>query len=321
MSVGELERDERDDQDIAAWEPTEGVLTHAGTAIPEDMDFFVPPPPKLGKVMTAWSTLKLGQEAPSPASKALVAGLAGVLTAGVVLAVAAAAFGRVEPEILLFAAGTGLLVALLAWFARRFKHSCSYVCASGIIRYTLKGDRDADVASEVLVFRQAANLNAGQTRHYTNGIYTGTNYDYTWTDDEGHRLLRLSGSYNSKTGNPKPKSPFHLARAGEIAWNIHLSERLQAELDEFGSIEFPVNKHDVVRVGRGFLEFDFKGRVDHVPASEIKALSIHSGTFSIHTKDAKWFGSKGKFSFNYSQLGNAGMFVFALEQLLGYRFE
>jgi hypothetical protein len=316
------DRDRRDDGDDAqGWEPPEDVLTHAGTPIPEDMDFFVPPPPKLGKVMTAWSTLKMGQDAKSPVAKLLIAGSIGVAVAAVVAVIAAAAFGRLEPGVLVLAAGLGLLVMLIAWFTMRFKHTCSYVCAQGIIRYTLKGHRDADVTSEVLAFRQAANLNAGQTRHYTNGIYTGTNYDFAWTDDEGHRLLRLSGSYHSKTGNPKPKDPFHLARAGEIAWNVHLSERLQSELDEYGSIEFPVNKRDVVRVGPGFLEFDFKGQVNRVPAAEIKSLSINNGTFSIHTTDAKWFGSKGKFSFNYSQLGNAGMFVFALEQLLGYRFD
>lgn len=79
-----------------------------------------------------------------------------------------------------------------------------------------------------------------------------------------------------------------------------------------------MNRNDAVRVGPGFMEFCFKGSTERVPVDAIKSLSVNNGVFAIHTNDAKWFSSKGKFSFEYGRLGNAHMFIFALEQLLGY---
>lgn len=301
-------------ENLDNWEPAEGVVTHGATEIPEDMHFFRDPPADIGEVKTAWSTLLHGKKPMAMGTRFF----AGAITAAIIIAIGLV-LSAPPGDLICYIVGP--IVGIIVWVVLGFKHTCSYVGSAGMARYVLKGSLDAEPTEEVLVFSEASDLTSGQTRHYTNGVYTGTNYNFVWTDAGGSTLLKLNGQYSSKEGFPKVKDPFHFARVGEILWNDHLAARLQAELDEHGSVEFPVNKNDFVRVGAGFLEFDFKGNVQRVPAEEIKKLNISGGTFTIHTNDAGWFGSKGKFSFNYGQLGNASMFIFSLEQLLGYEFD
>lgn len=305
----------------AAWVPARGATTHAGTQIPPEMLFFAAPPPALGPVITAWSTLNQGKTPWSIGLRLLVAAAVGFILPVGCIVLAMAAQDQVAPGVWLVLLTVGLGITAIAFFLTAFRHTCSYVGEKGIARFKIRGDVESQPAEEILLFRNAASLTAGQTRNYVNGAYTGTTYDFRWLGGHGETLLRLKGQYKSKTGNPKPKDPFHFAQSAENAWNVAILDRLQAELNQHGSVEFGVNQRDAVRVGPGFIEFDFKGQVDRVPAHAIKTLNINDGVFVIHTKEARWFGSRGKFSFNYNQLTNASLFIFALENLLGYQFQ
>jgi hypothetical protein len=77
----------------------------------------------------------------------------------------------------------------------------------------------------------------------------------------------------------------------------------------------------VVRVGPGFLELFFGGQTTRLTQADIKSVSINNGWFYLTTHDAKWFSSKGKFSFAYGEISNAQMFLICLEKLMGYSFE
>ena len=302
------------DDGLADWEPAEGVVTHGASEIPESMHFFVNPPPEIGEVQTGYSTLEHGKRPMAMGTRFFIGALISAVGIGVGVGI-----GHSPIDLICFILGPIIGIGVWAWLG--FKHTCSYVGKAGMARFVLKGSLDAEPTEEVFVFADATDLKASQTRHYQNGIYTGTHYSFVWTTPDGRDLLKLGGTYSSKEGFPKVKDPYHFARVGEIVWSDHISERMQMELDEHGSVEFPVNKNDFVRVGRGFLEFDFKGAVQRVPAEEIKKLNIGGGVFTIHTNDAGWFGSKGKFSFNYGNLGNASMFITAIERLLGYEFD
>ena len=61
-------------------------------------------------------------------------------------------------------------------------------------------------------------------------------------------------------------------------------------------------------------------RVDRVTRADIKTLTVHDGTFEIETHDARWFSRKGRFQFEYGSMGNARLFLHALEHLAGYVF-
>ena len=317
MSSGETQYDVDDD---LFWTPPEGIPGHAGTPIPSDLDFFEPPPEEIGEIVSAWSSLSTDKEPMGPTLRwilAFVIGVGGWLGGTLLFRMfdvrddfAANALGGLIGVI-------GLLVVLAV---TRFKHTCSYVGTKGVLTATLKGGRFRTPSIQQFLFDEAEKLFTSQTRHYYNGVYTGTSYDYRWADVGNRTQFQLKGTYQAKDGNPKPKDPFHLAMSAEMAWSQYLLDGMQEELEREGCVEFPVNKSDLVRVGPGFLEFVLKGAPTRVEAADIKELSISDGTFNIKTHDAKWFGSKGKYRFNYGRMGNAKLFVFSLERLLGVRF-
>ena len=58
--------------DWEGWSPPESVVTHAGMPIPEEMDFFASPPPEIGEIQTAFSTLKTTKRPLSPFARAAI---------------------------------------------------------------------------------------------------------------------------------------------------------------------------------------------------------------------------------------------------------
>jgi hypothetical protein len=308
---------------VSEWSPPEEVTLHNGEKIPDSMEFFASPPEEIGEVLTAWSSLGAGKAEMNSASRWLIRiGVAGACTTvGYYIgdALRGPADGPTQTFIL---AALGLLLGvLLAVIFTGFKHTCSFVGAAGFSEWTLKGSRSSEPVERRFLFADAVDLRTGQTRNYYNGVYTGTTYFYNWVNEAGKTVKNLNGTYSSKVGTPKAKSPYWLAASAENAWNMRLADQLQTELDKNGYVEFRVNKKDLVRVGPGFLEFVFSGKEERVPQSEIKDLSIHDGTFSIKTKEARWFSKQGKFGFNYGAMSNAKMFIFSLQRLLGYSFE
>ena len=305
-----------------AWQPPEKVVSHAGTELTTDQVFFCEPPEAIGDIITGWTTLNVGD---APKSMVFRLGIASALiVACPVLAVVLTSManlnnidqsGLVGVSILV-----GLVIAVVAMVVSRFKHTCTYVGTAGMSRHTLRGDLESDTEDEVFRFDDATDLTTSQTRHYTNGVYTGTQYSFQWKDHNGTSVFRLKGSYRSKEGNPKTKDPFHFAQSGEFAWSNYLLDILQEELEEHGSVEFKVNKKDCVRIGPGFLEFEFKGNTQRVESEHIKTLQVAGGSFQIATHDAGWFGRKGKFRFDYGSMANARVFLMALETLAGFQF-
>jgi hypothetical protein len=304
------------------WKPTEETVSHAGTPLESQQVFFCDPPESIGEVMTAWTTLTVGKAPKSMTLRLIVA--AALVVGCPILAVVLARFAGLnnidQGTLVFFSVLTGIVLGIIAVVVTRFKHVCSFVGAAGLSRHTIKGNLESVPIDEIFLFDDATDLMTSQTRHYTNGVYTGTNYSFDWKDHEGARKFRLNGSYRSKDGNPKPKDPFHFARVGEIAWSDYLLDILQEELEQHGSVEFKVNKKDCVRIGPGFLELNFKGNTTRVESEQIKTLQVSGGTFQIDTHDARWFGSKGKFRFEYGAMANAHVFLMALETLAGFDF-
>lgn len=307
-----------------AWSPSAEIVAHNGEPVPPEREFFAAPPPEIGEVKTAWSTLTLGK---NPKPMGIRAGLAFLLFFGGLLGVSLGIdfqgwqSGHPDMGVMAVGFGVGLVAALIAFFSMRFSHKCTFTGSDGIAKFSLSGSRMATPKLEILQFDTVTDLRTSQTRHYHNGIYTGTSYTYTWKRPDGSTGMKLSGTYSSKEGTPKIKDAYWFARAGEVAWNNYQLDLVNADLDEKGYVEFPINKTDAVRVGRGFLEFVWKGEVARINVDEIRDIRLNGGQFTIAHKDAKWFSSKGKFSFAYGNMSNAQLFLASLDSLLGYRFE
>lgn len=301
--------------DEVAWAPPREATTHAGEPIDPQTDFFAPPPPEIGPVQTASSTLKVRQDPPST----LVRGL--ILFGPGALAIAALhVLGDVnEPvfDVLAFLTCFGI-----GWFVTRFSHTCSYVGKDGVARIRCGGQRHKIKKEDVFLFKDAAELRTSQTRHYHNGVYTGTAYNFTWSGPDGKKVFKLTGTYRGEKKPPKPKDPFHFAQAAEIAWSIALLDRAQPELEREGSIKFRLTGADWVALGPGFIDLNLKGKTERCTAEEIDGISIDSGVFKVKRKGAKegWFRSEGVFQFAYGTMANARVFLMALDKLLGLRF-
>ncbi len=298
------------------------LLDHDGTPVPADADIFVVPPAEIGDLRSVHTSLKVDQHPRSLFSRLA---LCFAVTVGVSVVgdlVAQYAIQKPDDRFLVRAIGWGVapVCAGIAWYVTRFAHHASFIGTLGLYRARLKGRRENLPSAELFCFSQATEIRTGETRHFHNGVYTGTHYHYTWSNSVGKKVFILSGQYQSKAGIPKTKDEYWFGKGGELAWCEYLFQLTVDELEQQGSIHFNLTKHDFVRVGPGFMEFGMRGEVARVTPAEIAKLNLNQGTFSIKTHDAGWFSSQGKFSFSYANMANARLFLIALERLCGYRF-
>jgi hypothetical protein len=298
-------------------------LDHDGKVPSQPFEFFFPAPPEIGKIISARSSLRVGKRPLPPLARFGINLLIPVVFFLVVYVIAQCAAENPN-ERWTFQALGGVLAVLafpiLLLANRTPKSVCSYVGQEGVAISTARR-RTGPPKTQLLFYKDAAELIAAQTRHHYNGVYTGTTYAYAWTDFDGETILKLKGKYYAKKGKlPKSKSPYHLARMAEIVWSQVLTARADHCLKEEGSIPFRVDKSRVVRVGPGFIEFHFGGDPVRVTKDEIAKVTLGGGNFSFQHKDAKWFSRQGKFSFQYGKMANAKMFLRALEKLMGYRW-
>src|SRR5688572_19812358 len=271
----------------AAWRPAAEVTEHSGQPIPPDADFFLAPPPELGELFSAYTSLRQGEE-PRPFASRFFIGS----TVGIVIIAAAYGLlymmnnGRVRSEEWVWSALPAAIALLAVLYVTRFKATCSYVGAEGVVRYRLANSRETAPKVDGFMFRDAAELRTSQTRNYTNGIYTGTTYEFNWTNPAGQRVYRLNGTYQSAKGTPKPKDPFHFANSPELAWSNYLLARVPEQIERDGFLHFNLGREKWVRVGPGFFVFNIRGKEERVNADEIKEISLNNGDFYIAHKDA-----------------------------------
>ena len=305
------------------WKPDGETVTHAGMEMSPEMQFIIPPPPEIGAIQTAFTNV--GLKAPMTTTKRMIYSV--LVFAVCLIAAGLICWFAMEPEpgevlnIALISIGIAVVPGLITFFLVSSPFEVSYVGDRGAALFQYNDPEEPPKRSDVLIFADAEDIKTAETRHYTNGVYTGTNYSYSWHDISGNAIMTLAGNYNGENGVPKNVQDRYFFTL--MCENIYNKVRIQKLADDFeknGFVSFNIAKGKVVNVGDGYLEFDFNGKVDRVPSEDIKNLSIDSGTFRIDTKDARFFGSKGKFRFQYGQMGNAQLFLYALSDLAGFEF-
>lgn len=304
------------------------LTTHSGTILPEEDDLFVPAPPELGRIFSVATTLKQGVEPMSLVLRIVLAtvlfGL--ILVAGSVLLLLVAGLPRARIEeicmVPLMPAMLGAAVsAFLIWWTR-FKHTCSYVGKKGAAAFECAGSRDNIRSANIFLFADAAELRTTQTRSYYNGVYTGTSYTYTWTDDKGRTIYTYSGSYRSEAGTPATGDPYYFVLVAETAWTMHLARDLEHYARDDEPLFFGLTGGDYVQVGDGYLVLMQGGRTLELNVDQIEKIVIDAGNVAIWERGAQagWFVNQGIHQFPYGNLGNARFFMIACEKLLGIRF-
>lgn len=307
------------------WNPAPEVTDHMGNPLPGDREFLAPPPPEIGRVISAWSTLR-ATAAASPGWVKLLIMLFCAATAAYgtyFIATRGSLIHARQDELQIVAAIAGCGVAIIVAATFKWKHQCNYVGEDGVAISSTgiwRGGRKI-WKTRFLPFYAAAAIKTHQVRHYTNGIYTGTQFTFAWFGPTGQRVFNLAGSHHNKKGRPKPNSKFNLALAAELIWSRHYLQRALLELDQSGFAAFAAKGADFVRIGPGVIEFVFRGQPVQMQRSEIRDVKMAGGTLTFYHNDAKWFSSRGKYSLEYGQLSNARVFLLLLDKVLGYRFE
>jgi hypothetical protein len=310
-------------QPTPAWTAPPGVTRHDGAALTPDVDFFTGPPPGIGTIITADSTLTTTAAPLSTLTRFVRATFVGEIIAA---SIGLGFRWRAMEVSLTVLIAIAVIVAALAYLAMGSCHHCSFVGDRGLAEFTLKGARTNAPAAKVLRFQDAAHLYTSQTRRFKNGSYRGTTYRYQWTqrettDDSGS--YSISGSYYSPGGEPEATDRWHFANAAEAAWTAHLLKFANQDLKQKGFLEFPmVGNPQIVRVGKGFLEFVTpQGEAQRAMVADIREAKLHSGQFQFKHQDARWWSGKGKYRFTYGSMPNARLFLMCLRQLAGVTWQ
>lgn len=286
-----------------------------------DVELFAAPPPDIGPLRSADSTLRKGNR-PKPMVVRVLMGAAFAVVVVLLFSWMAMHFDPSEQQGMRI---LGYALAAVAFYsqvhATRFKAVCTYVGELGAARSTIRGSLEAAPATEVLLFANAAELFAKQTRHFVNGIYSGTTYDYRWVDSTGKLLYRDKGQYKEKRKGVKSGDLWHFACAAERSWTERCFLLSQKQIAAEGSIPFRVDTNRSLRVGPSFVEFHFDDQPVRVARDDIASVSLKKRRFSFQHKDAKMFSRVGRYSFAYEKIANAQLFLFTLDRIFGWRIE
>jgi hypothetical protein len=212
--------------------------------------------------------------------------------------------------------GTIVLVGL-ALLARR--PQSTFVGKQGLQRYTrglLFGPK-----LEVLRFEDASELKVQRIRQFVNGVYSGTNYDYTWRDANGKKVFRIFGTYRDETGLAA-NDPAVFAKAAEASWSEHRIAHFDRAIAREGVARFQCGR-DWIGVGKGFLEIGAKGASERIEVGDTKDIYFEQGVLVIKRKDAKEgiFSSQGVYRFPVAALNDFRVFLVVLQEQTGIRFQ
>lgn len=203
-------------------EPEGPVRNHGGELIRPDADFFIDPPPEIGKLISANTTLLRRMKPMDFGLRFLIACISALICALIGIGVVFLLQTRsliwfVFWPIILGAAG--YVVGVLA---THFVHTCTYVGSEGIAQFVCAGNRTSLRTKKIFCFADATELRTSTTLHYTNGIYQYTAYSFTWSDVGGRKRHVFSGTHRNQNGVPPASDIFHFGRSAEIAWTGYL---------------------------------------------------------------------------------------------------
>ena len=299
------------------WLPGPQVKTHNGEPIANNMEFFDLPPPSIGEVLSADTTLQFGE---SPMSSILRVGMAtglftGLLAVGIYLR--DDPVSRRELHLVWIAGIAGAALAGVILLITRFRHAVTYVGRNGVHRSILSGNRVSASGRKTLLFGDATVLYRSCIAHYHKGIYAGTEYDYKWLDKVGKILFRAKGQHYNRKGRPIKKNLFHFAEAAEQQWTRHLYPIALAQLKQTGSILFPQKWGRTITVTPNSIEEKGRRKTVHFPLTNVASIQMENGLLVVQSQDAKWYSGKGKWKLDTQFAGNVLLMIQVLQELTG----
>jgi hypothetical protein len=304
--------------------PSTAMTGFGGQSIPEDANFFAAPPPQIGAVLAAETTMRLSSEPASIPKRIGIAAITGTVGAGLMYSLGFLNSHLSAPE-------SGFAMRLMIFgfvvlggfaFLATGADTCTYLGEHGIVDFRFSPDPAKRSSPKFFLFSDAAELRTEFVDKFVNGAYTGTTYNFWWRDAHKRMLYSVSGRYllSDENGTPSPKSTFHLGKWAEDLWSQRLLPTKLEEMNATGAVQFGLYGEDFVSVGRDYLEVRQKGQTHRVPLADIGDFDVRRGIVKLITADARegilGVGSHGVFSFEYGKLANAKLFFLLVQDLL-----
>jgi hypothetical protein len=172
---------------------------------------------------------------------------------------------------------------------------------------------------QAVVFRDMNVLFASSTHMYKNLIYDKTLFHFHWHKEPGGPAdLAIFGEHKCKDAPPPAGNIFYFGMHAEDRWMEELLGRHGSTPPTGQTLTFPCRNSDIkeVRLQSDRIEFVYKQHVDAIPFADLGRFDAKRGVLQFDQNDATWFSNKGKFRLKYGNLGNAGLFLHYLAQLL-----
>ena len=305
------------------WSPPEAgnILTHAGAAVAPDLVFIGAPPPEIGDIVSAHSTIR-EKGANSWFWHRMGWGLSiGWLSFAVLAYLTNRLLGVSYSS--LFSTPLGIIFALVGaipgylYFAPA--NATTFVGTHGAARFLWGGKNRPVKSAQIVPFAQVNASNVRMTRHYYNGIYTGTDYTFVWgqkdiaATSKIQNLLTVSGRFYRAKGPRKNDEIYHFGSAVEQAYTAYRMVQLKEILAQGGSEPFQVGASGQLVLSAAGLQVALGGKQEFIPRENIVGLDIDNGIITItragYKKGVLGIGSEGVFKVGYAQIASPRLFL------------
>jgi hypothetical protein len=209
--------------ELFQWNPRQGLMDHAGQPLPPEMAFFASPPPEIGEIITAYSSMSIGkqisQRNPGYKRKATL----------LIATIAFLAFGFLAVADLFGAAvlaaiATLVIGPIIAMKIGYIVHSCTFVGTKGFSINQWDRRNQSRKPPETFLFEKAATLNTSTLHAYYGPIYHSSIYTVIWKNADGKRAWSTVIHYRKVRGLPPLRSLYYFYQSAENAWNHYQAD-------------------------------------------------------------------------------------------------
>ncbi|MCE9532826.1 MAG: hypothetical protein K8T89_17145 [Planctomycetes bacterium] len=311
------------DREARIWHAPPETVDHSGREVSHNILFFAEPPPEIGRLLSAASTLTTGTKYYSFLQRITFGTMIGLVVAALPWVLV---FTISKSALVFISIGAFCIVLFYALVLTLCDHSCSFVGEQGIARYRCRGTPKNIVRKRVLKFSDASELHVSVTRIFTYGAHTATQFKFRWSDQNGKSLMQITSPENEKPildrtiqdRRMPDVSDYSFCIAAEAAWSRYLLKPVLNRLKRDRSVTFNLKNGTVIEVGEGWIDFIVGNQSNRFTREELASAKLNDGEFEIKAKVAieGWFRSTGIFRFSFKNIANASMFILLFEKLV-----
>lgn len=296
------------------WTPPASATDHLGGPIRTNDLFFAPPPPQIGSVVSANSTMGVNSR-PWPLwlrRFVIVLATGAGIGIGVWINLSNGQKG-LEYQSLGLCALIGISGFAIAYTFTNFQHICTYVGSQGFSIIRCYGSREGVEKPELFLFIQASALKTeliqghGLVDRALLGPDREPHYAFSWTTAAGKVVHEYSGQLKHDSSKLPGDDLYYFYCSAEKAWTAWRLEQALKQINESGSFGFKLDDGGEIRVAAEYAEFLINGRRDRVPREAFQSLQMHGRqvVITIHLGSVGLPFSDGQLVFEYDDIENA----------------